>query len=55
MIAGNIEGKTRTMPLAVYEAFLQGDDATATMLAAILTVTSMAIVVVGLRSGRSSG
>lgn len=51
MIAGNIEGRTQTMPLAVYDAFIRGDDRTAALLAGILTLVSIVIVVIGLRQG----
>ncbi len=44
MLAGNIPGKTQTMPLAIYEAFISGDDREAQFLAVILTVTSVAVI-----------
>jgi molybdate transport system permease protein len=44
MIAGNIPGKTQTMPLAVYEAAQTGDDALAAMLVLVMTVTSLAVL-----------
>lgn len=44
MLAGNIPGKTQTMPLAIYEAFISGDDREAQMLAVILTATSIAVI-----------
>lgn len=44
MLAGNIPGKTQTMPLAIYEAFISGDDREAQMLAVILTVTSIVVI-----------
>ncbi|MEO8072954.1 MAG: molybdate ABC transporter permease subunit [Acidobacteriota bacterium] len=44
MIAGNIPGKTQTMPLAIYEAVASGDDRRAQMLALILTAISIAAV-----------
>ncbi len=44
MIAGNIPGKTQTMPLAIYEAVASGDDRRAQILALILTVISIAAV-----------
>lgn len=44
MLAGNIPGKTQTMPLAIYEAFISGDDREAQLLAVILTVTSIAVI-----------
>ncbi len=44
MIAGNIPGKTQTMPLAIYEAVASGDEHTAQILALILTCISVAAV-----------
>jgi molybdate transport system permease protein len=44
MLAGNIPGKTQTMPLAIYEAFISGDDREAQFLAVTLTVTSVAVI-----------
>ena len=44
MIAGNIPGKTQTMPLAIYEAVASGDDRRAQILALILTAISIAAV-----------
>jgi molybdate transport system permease protein len=44
MIAGNIPGKTQTMPLAVYEATQTGDDGLAAMLVLVMTVTSLAVL-----------
>jgi molybdate transport system permease protein len=44
MLAGNIPGKTQTMPLAIYEAVISGEDKRAQMLALILTGVSVAAV-----------
>jgi molybdate transport system permease protein len=44
MVAGNIPGKTQTMPLAIYEAVLSGADRQAMTLALILTATSVVII-----------
>ena len=44
MIAGNIPGKTQTMPLAIYEAVASGDEQQAQILAVILTAVSIAAV-----------
>jgi molybdate transport system permease protein len=44
MIAGNIPGKTQTMPLAIYEAVVSGEDERAKWLALILTVISVTVV-----------
>ena len=44
MLAGNIPGKTQTMPLAIYEAVISGDDKRTQILALILTGISVAAV-----------
>ncbi|MFI5304711.1 MAG: molybdate ABC transporter permease subunit [Nitrospiria bacterium] len=44
MIAGNIPGKTSTLPLAIYSAFEGGHDERAKGLAVLLTLFSMIIV-----------
>ncbi len=44
MLAGNIPGKTQTMPLAIYEAVASGEDAQAKWLALILTGISVTVV-----------
>jgi molybdate transport system permease protein len=44
MLAGNIPGRTQTMPLAIYEAVISGDDKRAQLLALILTGVSVAAV-----------
>jgi molybdate transport system permease protein len=44
MLAGNIPGRTQTMPLAIYEAFTTGQDALAQFLAVILTLLSGAVI-----------
>lgn len=44
MLAGNIRGKTQTMPLAIYEAFISGEDHKAQVLAVILTLASIAVI-----------
>ncbi len=44
MVAGNIPGRTQTMPLAIYEAVISGADRQAMYLALILTATSVAVV-----------
>ena len=45
MLAGNIPGRTQTMPLAIYEAFATGQDSLAQLLAVILTVISGAVII----------
>jgi molybdate transport system permease protein len=44
MLAGNIPGRTQTMPLAIYEAVVSGEDAQAKWLALILTGISVVVV-----------
>ena len=41
MVAGNIPGRTQTMPLAVYDAVQAGDTGMANTLALVLTLSSM--------------
>ncbi|HEX8178507.1 MAG TPA: molybdate ABC transporter permease subunit [Pyrinomonadaceae bacterium] len=55
MIAGNIPGRTQTMPLAIYEAVLSGDDRRAQLLAAILTLISVTALYLTNRLSRTSG
>ena len=44
MLAGNIPGRTQTMPLAIYEAVISGEDKRAQVLAVILTGISVGAV-----------
>jgi molybdate transport system permease protein len=44
MLAGNIPGRTQTMPLAIYEAVVSGEDEKAKWLALILTAISVTVV-----------
>ncbi|CAN5449735.1 molybdate ABC transporter permease subunit [soil metagenome] len=44
MLAGNIPGATQTMPLAIYEAVVAGEDRRAFALALLLTLISVAAV-----------
>ena len=44
MVAGNIPGRTQTMPLAIYEAVISGADRQAMLLALILTATSVGVI-----------
>jgi molybdate transport system permease protein len=46
MVAGNIPGKTQTMPLAIYEATQSGEDMLAFVLVAVLTVTAFGFLLV---------
>jgi len=52
MIAGNIPGKTQTMPLAIWEAVVSGEDARARTLVLLLTGLSVAILLLVGRMGR---
>ena len=53
MIAGNIPGKTQTMPLAIYEAVASGDDRIARLLAIVLTIVSFSAIYLTNRLSRS--
>ena len=53
MIAGNIPGKTQTMPLAIYEAVAAGDNRQAQALALILTAISILAVYLTNKISRS--
>lgn len=53
MIAGNIPGKTQTMPLAIYEAVASGEEQRAQILALILTAVSVAAVYLTNKISRS--
>lgn len=53
MIAGNIPGKTQTMPLAIYEAVASGDERQARILALILTAISISAVYLTNKISRS--
>jgi len=52
MVAGNIPGRTQTMPLAIYEATQSGDDALARTLVAVLTLGAFTVLVVVNRLNR---
>ena len=51
MLAGNIPGKTTTVPLAIYTAVQTGESGEALALVATLTVLSFAVVVLSERLG----
>ena len=53
MIAGNIPGKTSTMPLAIYSAFQSGEDQIASTLVIILTAVSIAVIYITTRISRT--
>ena len=53
MVAGNIPGRTQTMPVAVYDAVQAGDDARAGTLALILAVVAVAVLLLVNRFSRA--
>lgn len=52
MVAGNIPGRTQTMPIAIYDAVQGGNQAEANLLAGIVTVVAMVLLVVARRATR---
>ncbi len=52
MVAGNIPGLTRTLPIAIYDAVQMGDDHTANMLVGIITVFSFVVLYIAGRFTR---
>jgi len=52
MVAGNIPGRTQTMPVAVYDAVQAGDDARAGILALVLAVVAVAVLLLVNRFSR---
>jgi molybdate transport system permease protein len=52
MIAGNIPGRTQTMPLAIWEAVASGEDARARALVIALTLVSVGVILLVGRVGR---
>ena len=51
MLAGNIPGKTQTLPLAIYTAVQTGEAGQAIALVAVLTLLSCAVVIASARLG----
>jgi molybdate transport system permease protein len=51
MVAGNIPGRTQTMPIAIYDAVQAGSYDLARILVAILTVTALAVLLLVGRLG----
>jgi molybdate transport system permease protein len=51
MLAGNLEGRTRTVPLAIYTAVRSGEEGEALLLVGALTMLSCAVLVVAGRLG----
>ncbi|NIM00553.1 MAG: molybdate ABC transporter permease subunit [Acidobacteria bacterium] len=52
LLAGNIAGRTQTLPLAIYEALQMGDDRAALVLSLVLTAVSLAAMAGIFRLGR---
>lgn len=55
MIAGNIPGRTQTMPIAIYDAVQVGNMGLANTLVAITTIAAIVILLLLSRFGRSTG
>ena len=55
VLAGNIPGRTQTVPLAIYEAVMAGEDRTALLLSLLLTGVSVAVILIAGRMGRGGG
>jgi molybdate transport system permease protein len=55
MFAGNIPGRTNTMPLEIFAAYQGGDDRRAALYVAVLTVLSLVVVVVAARLAPRAG
>ena len=51
MLAGNIPGRTATVPLAIYTAVQTGEESVALVLVGLLTVLSCAVLVAANRLG----
>jgi molybdate transport system permease protein len=45
MLAGNIPGRTTTVPLSIYTAMQTGEDAEALVLVAVLTALSCVVLI----------
>jgi molybdate transport system permease protein len=54
MVAGNIPGRTQTMPTAIYDAALSGQWTTAGTLVAVLTAAAIVVLLVVNRLGASA-
>jgi len=52
LLAGNVPGRTQTLPLAIYEAVITGEDHTALALSLSLTLVSVVVIVIAERFGR---
>ncbi len=53
MFAGNVPGRTNTMPIEIFTAYQAGDDSRAMLYVAVLTVISCLVVFVAARLGPS--
>lgn len=49
MVAGNIPGRTQTLPIAIYDAVQSGDDYTAILLVGIITLFSFLVLYIAER------
>jgi len=54
LLAGNIRGRTQTLPLAIYEAVATGADGEALVMSLLLTAVSVAVVLSAARLTRTS-
>jgi molybdate transport system permease protein len=54
MLAGNIPGRTQTLPLAIYEAALSGEDQKALLMAGSLTMVSVVVMILAGRLDRKT-
>lgn len=54
MLAGNIPGRTQTMPIAVYDAVQAGDDHRASVLSGVLAAIAIVVLVVVNRLSRTT-
>jgi molybdate transport system permease protein len=54
MLAGNIPGRTQTLPLAIYEAALSGEDQKAMWMAGVLTMVSVVVMILAGRLDRNA-
>jgi len=52
MLAGNIPGRTQTLPLALYEAAMTGEDGAALAMCGALTLVSIVVLILVGRLGR---
>lgn len=55
MVAGNIPGRTQTLPIAIYDAVQAGDQALSNQLALMLTLTSIVLIIIIRRVGQTLG